>query len=173
MLNPFYQQDKRSLQNVSPTKHLQQRSRFSFLPHRMAWDFILGTAEHGQATPRTEVLRCLQEQTCRPSVQREPCSRRTCHLSQRVWETPISILGSRSCNYTDSLPPPNPAARAGGRQECSQHLIGMVQGDGVSSPRLSQQHCLSSAQPGCGLGSSTTSLMDFSPTSLSGRCPAN
>lgn len=44
----------------------------------------------------------------------------------------------------------DPAATAGGRQACSQCITGMVQGDGVSSPQLSQQHWLPSAQSGCG-----------------------
>lgn len=48
------------------------------------------------------------------------------------------------------LASPHPAARAGGRQACSQHLTGMAQGKGVSSPWLSQQHWLPSAQPGYG-----------------------
>lgn len=116
----------------------------------MEWDFISGTAEHRLHQEQWLQDACEKTCTCRPYLQWEPCPGSTCCLSQQVWETPIPFWVQDHVITLIPCLPPDPAARAGGRQACSLHVTRTAQGDGVSSPWLSQWHWLPSAPPRCG-----------------------
>lgn len=131
-----------------------------------------------QATPRTVAPRCLREnlhlQTLPPTG---TLAWKHLLLISAGLRNPNPLLGSRSCNYTDALPPPRPCCYSrrqagmfstrnqnGTRRWCFQPM---------ALPVTLASFCPATMWCCSGLGCSTISLMAFSPISLSGRCPAN